>query len=69
MIRTKLAKKILTKKEQRHLTEVGIDSMKLLLQQRDHMLKMNPENPQMVCQECQHIINKMVNALREREML
>jgi len=65
MIRTKLAKKVLTKKEQRHLTEMGINSMQALRKQEGFMHEKNPKDPGMVCRECQHIINKLANASPE----
>ena len=43
MIHTKLAKKVLTKKEQRHLTEMGINSMSVFLATRKDQIKMRKE--------------------------
>jgi hypothetical protein len=61
MLRTKLAKKVLTKKEQKHLTESNIHSLRDLRRQGDFMKKLNPDDPGQVCRECQHIINKLAN--------
>jgi len=59
MIRTKLAKKVLTKKEQRHLTEQGINSMKDMVDQVAHMKEMDPEKPYRVCVECNSIARRL----------
>lgn len=59
MIRTKLAKKVLTKKEQRHLTESGITSMKTMQVQIDFQKEKNPEHPGMICWECWFIAQKL----------
>jgi len=52
MIRTKLAKKVLTKKEQRHLTDSGINSMRAMKEQIEYMRKLNPKSPGHVCWDC-----------------
>ena len=55
MIRTKKAKKVLTKKEQKHLTEVDINSMAALERQIKFMKEENVR-----CIECSHIHNKLM---------
>ena len=57
MIRTKLAKKVLTKKEQKHLTEMNINSIASMQRQIDFMGKMNDDD--FPCYECRHIANKL----------
>ena len=57
MIRTKLAKKVLTKKEQKHLTESNIHSMSGLKRQVKFMQK--DENKEFACFECKHIARKL----------
>jgi len=60
MIKTKLAKKVLTKAEQRHLTkDANIHSMRTLRQQIDFMKKENPDNPSSTCQDCWWIATKL----------
>jgi len=60
MIRTKLAKKVLTKAEQKHLTKVGgIHSMAALERQVKFMLETEKETPNSVCFECWHIAMKL----------
>ena len=60
MIRTKLAKKVLTKAEQRHLTQdAGINNMAALKQQIAFMQKKEPEFPWHICQDCWHIARKL----------
>ena len=63
MLRTKLAKRILTKKEQQHLTDQGIHNMGQMLRQAENIRgtkKMHPESwTQRVCLECNHILNKL----------
>ena len=60
MIRTKLAKKVLTKAEQRHLTKVGgIHSMAALQRQVKFMLEAEKEIPNSVCFDCWHIAIKL----------
>lgn len=53
-IRTKLAKKLLTKKEQAHLTEGGINSMKSLRSQIEFLKETGCK-----CFECKHIAAKL----------
>jgi len=60
MIRTKLAKKVLTKKDQRHLTtDANIHSMAAFERQVAFMKKSNPERPGQVCWDCWSIANKL----------
>ncbi len=55
MIRTKLARKVLTTKEQKHLTKIaGVHNMKQMGIQAD-FLKDKPK----ACFECNHIIRKL----------
>jgi hypothetical protein len=53
MLTTKQARKLLTKKEQAHLTEVGIHSMEGMLRQVAFMKE------QSVCEQCKHIARKL----------
>ena len=55
MIRTKLAKRMLTKKEQKHLTEAAINSMATLKRQIDFM-----KDDKFACFECKHIAAKLI---------
>jgi hypothetical protein len=56
MLRTKLAKKVLTKKEQKHLTESNIHSMAGMQRQANDMR----DKPVMhVCWECKCIAKKL----------
>ena len=58
MITTKLAKKVLTKKEQTHLTkDAGIRSMAALKRQVEFMQE--AEHPKFVCFECMRIARKL----------
>ena len=63
MIRTKLAKKILTKKEQKHLTASGINSMAAMKRQAAFIRKELEErqvgHPSFPCWECGHIAFKL----------
>ncbi len=59
MIKTKLAKKLLTKKEQKHLTEVGIDSMRKMKNQMETQIRFEPDHPSSVCFDCWHIGRKL----------
>ena len=67
MIRTKLAKKVLTKKEQKHLSEMGINSMSVFLITRKDQIKMRAEGdakghtPGIAepCFECKEIARKL----------
>ena len=60
MIRTKLAKKVLTKAEQKHLTkEANINSMAELQRQVEFMKKHNPKDPSEECFECFIIARKL----------
>ena len=60
MIRTKLAKKVLTKKEQRHLTEdANIHSIATLKNQIAWMQHEKPLFPAKVCFDCWGIARKL----------
>ena len=66
MIRTKLAKKVLTKKEQKHLTESGIGSMDAMKRQVAHMQKLvaqdkeaGREGVSFPCWDCKFIARKL----------
>jgi len=60
MINTKLAKKVLTKKEQNHLTRVGgIGSVAAMKRQVEYMKKLDPESPGSVCWDCWSIARKL----------
>lgn len=64
MIRTKLAKKTLTKAEQKHLTESGINSMDSLKRQVNFIKKHIADakttgEPCFPCFECKHIAIKL----------
>jgi len=60
MIHTKLAKKVLTKAEQKHLTkDAGIHSMAALQRQVDFMKKHNPDDPSKECFDCWLIARKL----------
>jgi len=62
MIRTKKAKKILTKAEQKHLTQSGINSIAAMKRQIDFMDKEIKEKGIencFPCLECMHIANKL----------
>jgi hypothetical protein len=60
MIRTKLAKKVLTKAEQKHLTESGVHSMEAFKRTRAAQIKMKEDEPRIEpCFECRHIAQKL----------
>jgi len=60
MIRTKLARKALTKKEQQHLTEMGVHSMEGFKRTREAQIKMKAEEPRVEpCFECRSIAAKL----------
>ena len=60
MIRTKLALKVLTKAEQRHLTnDANIHSLATLKYQIDWMRKQEPLFPEKVCFDCWGIARKL----------
>lgn len=59
MIRTKLARKVLTKKEQKHLTESCINSMAKMETQVNFMKKLDPKSPGSCCWDCWHIARKL----------
>ena len=67
MLRTKLAKKVLTKKEQKHLSEVNVHSMAAFIRTRAAHAEMreknerdknNPLAPE-PCFDCRHIALKL----------
>lgn len=55
-LNTKLARKILTKKEQKHLTESGINSTKAMIEQ---ITSMEGKSHYSVCAECRQIGKKL----------
>ena len=59
MIRTKLAKKVLTKKEQRHLSENGINSMTQFLKTREYQIELKAETGVEPCFECKRIAREL----------
>lgn len=62
MIRTKLAKKVLGKKQQRHLTEMRINSMREFKESRDKLARLRKQNdndPWYRCYECEEIERKL----------
>jgi len=60
MIRTKLALKVLTKKEQKHLTkDAGVDSMAAFVRTRDYHKKWKKETGDEPCYDCRHIAIKL----------
>lgn len=60
MIRTKLAMKVLTKAEQRHLTKTAnIHSMAALQRQVKFMLRNEKKHPSSACFDCWHIATKL----------
>ena len=63
MLRTKLAKKVLKKAEQKHLTEMGIHSMAHLLETRAVQLSQEEGKPDkpcyIACHECRVIARKL----------
>ena len=61
MLRTKLAKKVLTKKEQKHLTESGIRNMTAMQRQVDFSRGKHPMN---ICLDCRHIAVKLGMTVR-----
>jgi hypothetical protein len=59
-IKTKFAKKVLTKKDQKHLTtDAGIHSMAAMKRQVEFMKKTEPDHPMFVCHECFFIAKKL----------
>lgn len=59
-IHTKLAKKVLTKKEQRHLTkDAGVNSMAAFLRTRKNQLELKQGTLIEPCFECRHIAKKL----------
>ena len=60
MITTKLAKRVLTKQEQRHLTEdANIHSIAGLQNQIAWMKKADPDDPSNTCSDCWWIAKKL----------
>lgn len=62
MLRTKLAKKVLTKKEQQHLTKAAdVHSMATFLEVRKYQKENEGKenNPWETCQECLQIARKL----------
>lgn len=58
MLRTKLAKKLLTKKEQKHLSESNIHNMAQMKRQVD-FIKTEKATGGFVCFDCEHIAKKL----------
>ena len=61
MLTTKQAKKVLTKKEQRHLTEMGVHSVRMFRITRETQLQRKeqyPDNPE-PCWTCRIIAGKL----------
>ena len=60
MIRTKKAKQVLTKAEQKHLTrDANIHSLAAMKLQVEFMIKTDQNKPHTVCRECWHIARKL----------
>ncbi len=65
MLKTKLAKKLLTKKEQKHLTEMGINSMAQMKNQAQldnkamESFKANSGSLFAGCWKCREIVHKL----------
>ena len=59
MICTKLAKKVLTKKEQRHLTEANIRGMEVFRRSRATQKEWEKTSKLETCSECRHIAVKL----------
>jgi hypothetical protein len=58
MLRTKLAKKVLSKKEQKHLTKSNIHSMAAMKRQIDFMAEQQKSGG-IICSDCEHIAKKL----------
>lgn len=58
MLRTKQAKKLLTKKEQKHLTESSINSQAAMLRQVEFM-EGRKDHKDFVCWDCKSIARKL----------
>ena len=58
-IRTKAAKKILSKKEQAHLSEMGINSVESLKRTREEQIRQRETSPIEPCFECKAIARKL----------
>ena len=59
MICSRLAKKMLTKKDQKHLSKNGIHSMASFLKNREYQIKYMAESGIELCFECKHIAQKL----------
>ena len=60
MIRTKLAKRVLTKKEQKHLSENGVHSMASFLETRKYQMELQKvSGGKEPCFECKTIAIKL----------
>ena len=62
MIRTKLARRVLTDKEQRHLTAAGIHSMAVLRKAREnqrHQMRLRGKDAPDPCPVCKAIARKL----------
>ena len=59
MIRTKLAEKVLTKKEQQYLSENGINFMARLLKVRCCQIELKAESGLEPCFKCKRIAQKL----------
>ena len=59
MLKTKLAKKVLKKAQQKHLTEMGIYSMRTFLEAREVQLAQEADSGYTSCYECRVIARKL----------
>ena len=59
MIRTKLARRVLTRAEQRHLTDVGIRSLAGLREAREYQRALAGKDGREPCYECRTIARKL----------
>ena len=60
MLKTKLAKKVLTKAEQRHLSvDANIHTLAAMKRQVEFIKKADPDNRHIVCFECRVIARKL----------
>ena len=59
MLRTKAARKLLTKKEQKHLTEMKISSLRAFKELRSAQVDMRGKNKTEPCFECKAIAIKL----------
>lgn len=58
-IRTKKAKKVLTKAEQQHLTEMNVHSFREFREAREHQIKKTTQGMAEACWECKGIARKL----------